>query len=326
MALPQFAPFDASSEVWDTYMERFECFLEANDFTDLSGSKKRAHFLNSCRPEVFATARALFTPTPVHTISWDILQLKLKDHYSPAPSRIARRFKLHQILQDEGESINHYVACLQTAALDCEYRNLDDALVEQLVCGVKDIRLQRLLLAKRNLDLPTAIEEAQAAEMSDRSTADIQKFYPPRGVTSSMVHLQDVVSDEITDDEAEIDRLQASKPRPKEKCWTKKPPPSGCLSCGKQHPRVTCCFRSATCRCCGRLGHIAHACRSLPKPAAVPRPRRSAKEECFSISRNCRISEVTALSRSPSNNKLSMTVNIEGASCQMEVDTGTTYF
>lgn len=128
MARQYFAPYITAAEMWDAYEERFECYLEANKFTNISSGRKRAHFLNTCGPEVFATARTLVAPQPVHTMSWEVLKGKLWSHYSPTPSQITRWFKLR--LQNEGESINQYVAHLRMATVDCEYMALDDALVE----------------------------------------------------------------------------------------------------------------------------------------------------------------------------------------------------
>ncbi|KAG8141386.1 hypothetical protein E2320_007012, partial [Naja naja] len=41
-ALNTFTPFDASLETWESYIKRFDCFLEANDLVDLTGSRRRA--------------------------------------------------------------------------------------------------------------------------------------------------------------------------------------------------------------------------------------------------------------------------------------------
>lgn len=70
--------------------------------------------------------------------------------------------------------MNEYVTSLRTAAPDCEFHDLDDMLLDQLVCGVLNLRLQRWLLARADLTLQVAMDEARAAEMSAASAAKIQ--------------------------------------------------------------------------------------------------------------------------------------------------------
>lgn len=326
-AQPTFAPFNAAAETWEAYEERFECFLEANDFLGLSSSRKRAHFLNACGPEVFATARVLVAPQPVHAIPWDILKEKLRGHYAPVPSRIARRFNLRQIVQEEEESINHYMSRLRTAALDCEFRELDEALVEQLVCGVRDIRLQRRLLAKKELNLQTALEEAQAAEMSHKSALDIRKYQPQSG-RSLAVNYEESSSEDVSEEETEVSRLRTTAPGKKTKVRDKFPTKFVCLSCGENHPRASCRFRSAVCHQCGKAGHIARVCRSAKTPARPVKSNLkrttpgSPRESCFSISHGRRVTEVSSRRRDGETKKLILSVKIEGVDCPMEVDTG----
>lgn len=91
---------------------------------------------------------------------------------------------MHSI-QKAGESVNEYMASLRTAALHCEFRELDDMLLDQLVCGVRDLKLQQRLLARSDLTLPIAMNEARAAEMLVQSSAEIQRAQP-----MGSIHLQ----------------------------------------------------------------------------------------------------------------------------------------
>lgn len=174
-AIPNFTVFSPERESWDSFMEHFECFLLAQEFKELT-TDRRGYFLSACGPEMFSTARALAAPVPLHSIPWETLIVKLRNHYTLTPSRIARRHAFCQCTQHEGETISQYMASLRAAAIPCEFRELDDALVEQLVCGVRDLRLQCHLLARSDLTLQTAIDEARAAELADKSAAEIQRY------------------------------------------------------------------------------------------------------------------------------------------------------
>ncbi|KAG8123361.1 hypothetical protein E2320_018684, partial [Naja naja] len=146
---------------------------------------------------MFDTATAMLAPQTVKAVSWEELQ---------ELSRIARRHAFCQRTQAENESISEYVAALHSAALHCGFHDqLDDMLLDQLVCGVRDLRLQRRLLAKADLNLKQGIEEAQAAELSSVSAAVIQRANSiPGSKPSTAVNYEDAsCEDEYFEEEEE---------------------------------------------------------------------------------------------------------------------------
>ncbi|XP_058033481.1 uncharacterized protein LOC131195525, partial [Ahaetulla prasina] len=196
------APFDPAKEKWGSYMARFECFLEANELQGVSDNRKRAYFLSHCGPEVFDTAESLAEPTPVQSVPWQTLQTLLKAHFAPMPSKYVQRFEFGERRQQEGESISAYMAALRKASKHCEYRDLDEALLEQLIRGVRDIRLRRRLLAKSNLTLANALDEARAHEMSTQAAETLQKqVTPTAGAKSTPVHSEEVQAESEGEDE-----------------------------------------------------------------------------------------------------------------------------
>ncbi|XP_058021434.1 uncharacterized protein LOC131189321 [Ahaetulla prasina] len=245
------APFDPAKEKWGSYMARFECFLEANELQGVLDNRKRAYFLSHCGPEVFNTAKSLSEPTPVESVPWTVLQTTLGAHYAPVPSKFVQWFKLRQRVQREGESISVYMAALRKAATHCEYRDLEDTLLEQLICGVRDIRLQRRLLLKSNLTLAIALDEARAHEMSTKAAETLHK---PNAQSPSAKATQ-VHSEEIQaewEDEEEEEVYHTGRPERGDR--------DECVSCGGQHQRQNCRFKDAICRRCEKKGHIAQAC------------------------------------------------------------------
>ncbi|KAG8139199.1 hypothetical protein E2320_001980 [Naja naja] len=160
----------------------------------------------------------MLAPQMVKAVSWEELQEVLSNHYAPKPSHIAHRHAFRQRSQAESESISKYMAALQSATLHCGFQDqLDDMLLDQLNCGVRDLRLQRRLLAKADLNLKQAIEEAQAAEPSNVSAAAIQKANSlPGGKPSSAVHYKDTLfEDEDFEGEEGINRLRTPQPMQK---------------------------------------------------------------------------------------------------------------
>ncbi|XP_026553035.1 uncharacterized protein K02A2.6-like [Pseudonaja textilis] len=79
-------------------------------------------------------------------------------------------------------------------------------LLDQLVCGVRDQTLQRRLLARKDLSLSQAVEEALAAELSVQSVAEIQGTAPKPG--TSTVHSEEVMSEADPSETADVHRLR----------------------------------------------------------------------------------------------------------------------
>ncbi|XP_058041746.1 uncharacterized protein LOC131199691 [Ahaetulla prasina] len=219
------APFDPAKEKWGSYMARFECFLEANELQGVSDNRKRAYFLSHCGPEVFDTAESLAEPTPVQSVPWQTLQTLLKAHYAPTPSKYVQRFEFGERRQQEGESISAYMAALRKASKHCEFRDLDEALLEQLIRGVRDIRLRRRLLSKSNLTLANALDEARAHEMSTQVAETLQKpLAPTAGAKSTPVHNEEIQAE--SDGEEEEGVFHTGRPEKEDR--------GDCASCGGQ--------------------------------------------------------------------------------------------
>lgn len=145
---------------------------------------------------------------------------KLKSHYAPTPSKIARHHDFYRRNKAEGKSINHYMAALRSSALHCEFKHLDDALLDRLVCRVNDLKLQCRLLAKPELMFQSALDDARAAEMSAKSLAIIQNSQGQQNnmkvvpVPSTEIHQNDVESESDAEELEEMNHLKEGRKKP----------------------------------------------------------------------------------------------------------------
>ncbi|XP_013913085.1 PREDICTED: LOW QUALITY PROTEIN: uncharacterized protein LOC106542012 [Thamnophis sirtalis] len=156
-------------------MERFECYVIASK-NHGQPEEKCSFFLSCCGPAMFVSARALAAPRPAYKLGWDNLMAKLKSHYAPTPSKIARRFAFRRRIQKLYESISQFLESLRTTAAQCDFQNLEENLVEQFVCGVRDVNLRSRMFRHQDITLLQAVETARAAELSEQSTADIERL------------------------------------------------------------------------------------------------------------------------------------------------------
>ncbi|CAI5793322.1 Hypothetical predicted protein [Podarcis lilfordi] len=130
--------------------------------------------------------------------------------------------------------------------------------MDRIVCGVWDIRLQQRLLARSDLTLQKAIEEAVASEAAERSAQEIRKASSPHLTRKPVpVHHKEASSDEASSSE---DNDVHQTKRECRKFQQKSKGQAECAGCEGNHSRTKCRFRDAICRKCSRRSHIAKVC------------------------------------------------------------------
>ncbi|KAK3089020.1 hypothetical protein FSP39_000173 [Pinctada imbricata] len=253
--MPTYGKLDTydESEDWNQYIERLDSYFDANEIDD--ADKKRNILLSVCGKATYKLIRDLLSPVKPNTKSFaDIVKL-VKDHKHPAPSEIISRFKFNSRIRKEGESVRGFVAELRSLSEHCNYAaTLEAMLRDRLVVGINDDKIQRRLLAEKNLDFAKALEIATAMETAADNAKDIQAS----AVSSN----------------AQIN--QVNKPR---KTYPNQAQASGvsgkeCYRCGGNHFANKCRFRDAECHNCKKVGHLSKKC---PNKEENPKPRRKQK-------------------------------------------------
>ncbi|KAL9985219.1 hypothetical protein ACROYT_G007595, partial [Oculina patagonica] len=224
--------FRESDESWTQYIERLEQYFLANDVED--AAKQRAILLSVCGSKTYALLRDLLQPArPAETTFKKIVDT-LEKHFSPKPSEIVERFKFHSRNRNEGEGVAAYVAELRKLTEHCNFgETLPEMLRDRLVCGINDKKIQRRLLAERELTLKKAEEIALGEELAAKHVVDIQSEPTP-----SKVHQVGARDKNYKDRRAD----------------------SECHRCGEKHEASACRFKDAQCFKCGRKGHLSKVC------------------------------------------------------------------
>ena len=235
-------PFNPDTDDWVVYSERLEQFFKANGISD--PEKQRAVLLSTCGNETYLLIRSLAAPDkPTDKSISEILELA-RDHFCPSRSVIVQRYNFNCRTQKEGETVSQFCAELRRLSEYCEFGNtLNDMLRDRLVCGIRDIKLQRRLLAERGLTFAKAFELAQAAELAEKNAMDIQ-----HSTTASVCTVQP------PDSPAGMDNVN-----------------DACFRCGGRHSAADCRFKSVECYNCGKLGHLSRVCRSNKPGRSVGR-------------------------------------------------------
>ena len=294
----QIQEFDPKKEKVTAYLERVQMFLVANSIQE---DKKVPVLLSVIGGKTYVL---LLAPDKPKDKTFEELSEVLQKHFEPKPVVIVQRFHFHRRNQAPGESVADYVAELRRLATHCKFDGyLEEALRDRLVCGLRSEGVQKRLLTYTDLTLAKAVEVAQSMEAAERDT-------------------QEMKSTELTIRKVSTQR-GAVKAKP-------------CYRCGKQgHEPHSCGFREAICHNCQKKGHLARVCRSKAQNEKGGRTSWRSKKgrqgpvKWVSLSEDQGTqptpeSEERVILRvgGPPSKPITVTVEIDGKSIPMEVDTG----
>ncbi|XP_063049093.1 uncharacterized protein K02A2.6-like [Engraulis encrasicolus] len=243
--------FDSKEQTWEEYCEILDQFFEANGIDD--GDKQRAVLISVVGPATYKLIRNLVSPDKPSTKTYDQIVTLMKDHFDPKPSEIVQRYKFDSRVRQPSETVSAYVAELRRLAHDCNFgTTLQQMLRDRLVCGINDDRIQRRLLSEPDLTFEKAFEMAVASETASKNVQDLHAKAP---LACNSVKTE-------------------GKERKGD--WKKKE----CYRChGKQHSAAECKFKEAKCHACGKVGHIAKACRNKNKGSSRTDEKKPIREE-----------------------------------------------
>lgn len=184
---------------------------------------------------------------------------KFAAYVRPRKNKRIARHRFKQRKQGASEGFDNFVKDLRIMLMDCEYADSDDMLIDAIIAGVREKRVQERLLDKgEDLNLAKALEIPQQFEMSQKQMKIVREEDTKVSFMSSRAkhaaHHKNVKS---------YDHKQV---KPKQQRQTSENKTRNCSKCGKdpRHPwnEGKCPAKGSICSHCRKPNHWAAACHS----------------------------------------------------------------
>ncbi|GFS80980.1 uncharacterized protein K02A2.6 [Trichonephila clavipes] len=168
----QFEKFDEENENFDSFIERFETYLDVQNVPIANRAKV---FVSSLSAKLYQLLKNLLAPDIPSDQTLDKLKDALKKHLTPKPLIIPSRHKFLNRKQTAGEGISTYIAELRALAMNCDYDKdmLSIMLRDVFVSGLRDKMILDRLFEEDNINLEKTLNIALAMEKAFRGTNDI---------------------------------------------------------------------------------------------------------------------------------------------------------
>ena len=192
---------------------------------------------------------------------------RFMEHLEPRTNRRIHRYTLQGMRQDQGESIDNFVAKIKNIAAKCKFNaneEIVDRLLDQLIWGTNDPEVQKSLIGRdEKLTLNTAIDIARSYEATKRqmkSLSNQNKGNPQR--------IDNITRKKLNADNKNHNNIIQ------------------CRNCGKTHKlphKGNCPAYGTTCRNCGKLNHWQLECKTPKSQHRSKSPYRKNKKSINSL-------------------------------------------
>lgn len=252
------------------------------------------------------------------TFDWDddgdkdkptVVLEKFKNYVQPRKNKRINRYKLKQRKQTDSESFDNFVKDLRLILLDCEFHDSDDILVDCIISGVYDKKLQeRLLDCGEDLTLAQALVKGQQFELSKRQIRIVRDDEDP---SISAVRKYDR-------------RRSRNQPSGNRYGATANTKSGTCGMCGREnHGRGKCPASGTICSYCKKPNHWKIVCRKrLNKLNSVESDRKSKHESGSESSDEPDVLNVYTAKSGNKSEKWDVKLNVCETKVPFRIDTG----
>nr|XP_049699503.1 uncharacterized protein LOC110376634 [Helicoverpa armigera] len=165
---------------WERWKRGLYIYLEAADVT--TSSKKRASLLHWGGQEL---QEVLFNIPGGYITSneagqdkdvFEVAIKKLDEYFAPKQNKRYERHLFRQMKQEENEKFEKYLVRLRQQALKCQFTDVDDNLIDQIIekCSSEELR-KKVLRAGEKITLTEVITEANTLEVVERQLGDFSQ-------------------------------------------------------------------------------------------------------------------------------------------------------
>ena len=158
---------------WDKWMSRLENLFVGLNITD--EKQKRALLLHYAGEKVFDIYEAEKGDDDGTT--YDGAKDVLNTYFSPKKNKQMEIYTFRSYKQLENQTLDEYVMELRTLSKTCEFDNVDNEILQQIIQNCRSTQLRRRALREPGKSLSDILTLGRMLEQSDKQAAAIENSH-----------------------------------------------------------------------------------------------------------------------------------------------------
>lgn len=269
---------------WRLWKQKFEIYLIASGKSNKSDDVKIAILLNLLSDEGIEIYNTFEYDQDNDAKKFEVVLKKFDEYCQPLKNIVFEHFKFFKRDQLAGESFDQFVTALKQLANSCEFKERDTMILDRIVLGIRDSKMQEKLLQEPNLTLEHAITVCRAMETSsvqqkeiardtkngDCVTVDaINRFRRKQAFTNYRDGSEDKYNAKnksfqkgVLYDNKRRDGASGVSCNIQHNNTDSEPGTSNCKKCGLKHSEGKCPAYNRYCSRCKKKGHYRRYCKT----------------------------------------------------------------
>lgn len=319
--VPPFQAFSiGENEEWEPYLCRLNQHFEAHKVS--IDEQKRAYFLSWAGTDIFNLLRKLYGNDDVSKQFYSNITQKLTEYFKSTTHILAARYKFNKTLMQPYQTYTSWVAELRGIARDCNFKctrddcnhpSVDEHIRDMIILHTPHDHVRTVALQNVNPSLEEVLKIAEIYETTQLAKKSLNNDDP---TNLPVVHQ---MSSKYRKRGTSLKRSYKGESEQLLFC-------KSCPYCISQHQRKDCRYLKATCKKCGKTGHIATVCCSSIKNNKAFIGKSKSNTRNPNNSTTYQLSEDCVQSLDFEESKLQYFVNVEinGHKLRMLMDSGAT--
>lgn len=170
------------------FVGSIEHFTAGDDFKDYIERMEHIYSINATKetdkvsllvslggPELYRIIKLVAAPKKPKDCTYTDLLKALNSYFEPKRNILGERFIFHRRLQGADETVSEFIVEIKSLSQTCDFdTNLDTALRDKLIFGVRSTKIQRKLVSEKELNFDKACELARMMEATENGLNEMQ--------------------------------------------------------------------------------------------------------------------------------------------------------